>query len=215
MDPNARTTPGMPVIGRNRVVVVVENGLVDLEPIFTSDIASVRSTIRQLKLYGHSPTAVPLAKLFHGMDKLGKKGKWLHKQFVSHASNHIESSVLESSAAHVNKEVTVVEPETLIKDPATKREEKKRAAQFKDRVQAKVKFDMATTISKYFFCIHAFFSNCQYIHVSFDASRAGQRQRMFGTIGRSDGYCAWLPPMATFRGKSAKRPKNAIPKSGT
>ena len=54
--------------------------------------------------------------------------------------------------------------------------------------------DRARRILHYLFCLRRAFSAATTVHLAFDASRVGGKNRLLGFITRPDGLGAWLPP---------------------
>ena len=114
----------------------------------------------------------------------------------------VESAILESLEPPPDGEAGQARapdlPNALVLAGRTQKHQMWRAARLRHKLNiCPVKInDRARRILNYFFCLRRSFSTETTVHVAFDASRVGGRNRLLGFISRPDGLGAWLPPQA-------------------
>ena len=198
---------GLPLSGDNRIRLAVNEGHVDTTPLYTSDLPFVFGTAHALSARG-DPERVPLERFCIGLDSMGRKGSWLWVQVVHHFGLAVDNYVLAETNHHdVERERRSgqsghAEALELDIDEALMNQGQQRAARKRKRAGAlKITFNPVATMNfkllQYFLCMRAFFKGCAVLHGSFDASRVGNVNRLFGLLTRPDNYAAWLHPVVT------------------
>ena len=201
LDAAVELRPSLPMNGNNMCTVRLTNGLIDMTPLVDCDEAAVVQAMACVKPF-RSPTQVPLFEACLAFEQAGRRAGWLFKQLVFNIACFVESAILESleppPAGEAGQARAPDLPDALVLAGRAQKHQMWRAARLAHKLKiCPVKInDRARRILNYFFCLRRSFSTERTVHVAFDASRVGGRNRLLGFISRPDGLGAWLPPQA-------------------
>ena len=186
--------PGYPLQGEDLATLqVTPSCMVDLSPVFDSHRATA-DDLKQalLRLDSH---VVPLHSLLIGLDQFGRKGDILRTQLVHSLAEWMDGGIhLEQEGKHRPGEAQstdgIVIPSSRFQVAAARRAAK--ASKVKKCILWKEQ-SRRRTIWKHSIAVRQAMQNQQCYSVSFDASRIGGRQHLFGCL-HTGGLTAWLPP---------------------
>jgi hypothetical protein len=204
VDIDIDVAPGVPLNGRQKIRLPLQDGFVNLIPLLEVDDIHCQPVLQKLGPY-HNASRVGIEQFCFDLELQGNSAYWLWKQILQHITNMVESAVIATEEndisaqepdAETAAEVCFVDEGTLL---ASNRASQTvgRKASLKRALVTKLwtAYNESAIITKYFFSMRAHFSDQRVLTFACDASNIGNKNRMLGFICRPDNIGAWLPPL--------------------
>ena len=193
LDPTAIAVPGYLLRGNSFIRLPLQGTKLDISPLLVAD-DRLATPVRSLGLQA----MMELADLLWRLDAEGRKMQWLYQQLVHALAHQMELTLLEevsilqasdsSASAPLPPESLLLQRGDLSRRPASRKQQ---------QLLRMNRLNMTTgtrQLLKYMLALREHFQSEQVLHVSFDASRVGGKNRLLGFMTRPDGIGGWCPP---------------------
>ena len=195
LDRSMSVRPGLPLAGANKVHLPIENACVDLSPLSPCDDVMVSQSLAVLDGIDCSKP-VPVWQWCLALERAGTKCLWLWQQLVWYLGILLDGKVLGQSVDDGKAvQQDLAEPADMLVSQR-QRQQARKNCKLKKLLRPQLlstPLDVNRRLLQYFFAMRELLQGKLTVHVAFDASRVGNKQRLLGMVSCGN-VCAYLPP---------------------